>query len=68
MWADPNFDPLDTTNGILTFNEVQVSNAGIYTCGAMIHDTLGESAMIEGQYTLTVGSKSLFINIFMYYY
>ena len=67
MWADPNFDPLDTTDGILTFNEVQVSNAGNYTCGAMINDTLGESAMIEGQYTLTVESKSLYINIFIYY-
>ena len=46
----------------LTLNDVQVSNAGIYTCGTIINDTLGNSAMIERQYTLTVESKSLFIN------
>ena len=45
----------------LTLNDVQVSNAGIYTCGAIIHD-LDNSGMIERQYTLTVESKSLFIN------
>ena len=46
----------------LILNDVQVSNAGVYTCGAIINDTLGDSAMIERQYTLTVESKSLFIN------
>ena len=46
----------------LTLNDVQVSNAGVYTCGAIINDTLDESVMIERQYTLTVESKSLFIN------
>ena len=46
----------------LTLNEVQVSNAGMYTCGTIINDTLDESAMIERQHTLTVESKSLFIN------
>ena len=81
VWADPEFNPLNTSDGILTgsglnpiimddlmlslhltFNDVQVSNAGIYTCGAIINDTIGNSAMIERQYTLTVESKSLFIN------
>ena len=42
----------------LTLNEVQVSNAGMYTCGTIINDTLDESAMIERQHTLTVESKS----------
>ena len=72
VWVDPNFNLLNTTDGILTIvsldlilNEVQVSNAGVYTCGTMIHDTVDDSAMIERQYTLTVESKSLFINIFM---
>ena len=65
VWADQDFNPLNTTDGILTFNEIQVSNAGVYTCDAIINDTLGESAMIEGQYTLIVESKSLYINIFM---
>ena len=46
----------------LTLNDVQVSNAGIYTCGTMINDSLDDSAMIEKQYTLTVESKSLFID------
>ena len=71
VWVDPKFNPLNTTDGILTGSivsldltliEVQVSNAGVYTCGTMINDTLAESAMIERQYTLTVQSKSLFIN------
>ena len=46
----------------LILNDVQVSNAGVYTCGTIINDTLDGSAMIERQYTLTVESKSLFIN------
>ena len=46
----------------LTLNEVQVSNAGVYTCGTIINDSLDDSARIERQYTLTVESKSLFIN------
>ena len=78
VWADPEFNPLNITDGILTgsgmnpldlmlsldltLNDVQVSNAGIYTCGAIINDTLDNSAMIERQYTLTVESKSQFIN------
>ena len=71
VWDDPEFKPLNTTDGILTgsivsldltLNDVNVSNAGVYICGTMINDTLGESAMIERQYTLTVESKSLFIN------
>ena len=78
VWADPEFNPLNATDGILigsgmimddlmlsldlTLNDVQVSNAGEYTCGTIMNDTLGDSAMIEGQYTLTVESKSLFIN------
>ena len=81
MWADPEFNPLNASDGILTgsgmnpltmddlmlsldltLNDVQVSNAGVYTCGAIINDTLGDSAMIERQYTLTVESKSLFLN------
>ena len=78
VWADPKFNPLNITDEILigsgmimdnlilsldlTLNDVNISNAGVYTCGTIINDTLDESAMIEGQYTLTVESKSLFIN------
>ena len=81
VWADPEFYPLNATDGSLTgsrmnqlimddlmlsldltLNEVQVSNAGIYTCGTIINDTLEDSAIIERQYILTVESKSLFIN------
>ena len=47
----------------LILNDVNVSNAGIYTCGTIINDTLDDSALIERQYTLTVESKSLFIYI-----
>ena len=46
----------------LTFNDVNVINVGVYTCGAIINDTLGDSARIERRYTLKVESKSLFIN------
>ena len=46
----------------LTINEVQVSNAGVYICDTLISDTLGDVATIERQYTLTVESKSHFIN------
>ena len=81
MWADPEFNPLNAVDEILTgsgmnplitddsivslnltLNDVNVFNAGEYTCGAIINDTLGESAMIERQYTLKVESKSMFIN------
>ena len=81
VWADPEFNPLNTTDGILTgsgmnqlvmddlivsldlmLNDVNVSNAGVYICGTIINDTLGESARIERQYILTIESKSLFIN------
>ena len=50
----------------LMINEVQVSNAGVYICEAMINDTLGDVATIQKQYTLTVESKSLFFT-FDYY-
>ena len=71
MWVDPELNPLNTTDGMLTgsivsldltLNDVNVFNAGVYICGAIINDTLGESAMIERQYTLSVKSKSLFFN------
>ena len=45
----------------LMISKVQVSNAGVYICEAMINDTLGDVATIQKQYTLTVESKSLFI-------
>ena len=75
MWTDQYFNPFDgnlTGGGIdlmddlilsldLTINEVQVSNAGVYICEAMINDTLGDVTTIQKQYTLTVESKSLFI-------
>ena len=44
----------------LMINKVQVSNAGVYICEAMINDTLGDVVTIQKQYTLTVESKSLF--------
>ena len=76
VWTDQDFNPLNNTiegnliSGMdnlmlsldLIINEVQVSNTGVYTCGAIINDTLDESVMIERQYTLKVKSKSLFIN------
>ena len=75
VWTDQHFNPLNTIEGNLIsgmdslmlslelmINEVQVSNAGVYTCEAIINDTLGDAATIERQYTLTVESKSLFIN------
>ena len=75
VWTDEDFNPLNTVEGNLIsgmdnlmlsldlmINEVQASNAGVYTCGAIINDTLGDSATIEKQYTLTVESKFLFIN------
>ena len=43
----------------LMINEIQVSNAGVYICEAMINDTLGDVATIQKEYTLTVESKSL---------
>ena len=46
----------------LMINEVQVSNAGVYICEAIINDTLGYVDTIQKQYTLTVESKSLFFN------
>ena len=50
----------------LMINEVQVSNAGVYVCEAVINDTLGDVATIQRQYTLTVESRFLFItNIVM---
>ena len=75
VWTDQYFNPFDgnlTGGGIdlmddlilsldLTINEVQVSNAGVYICEAMINDTLGDVTTIQKQYTLTVESKSLFI-------
>ena len=76
VWTDPEFNPLNATDWSLTgsrmnpliimlsldltLNDVQVSNAGAYTCGTIINDTLDNSAMIERQYTLIVESKSLF--------
>ena len=80
VWTDQYFNPLNTIDenltGIgmndlilsldLTINEVQVYNAGVYICEAVINDTLGYVDTIQRQYTLTVESKSLFINnIFM---
>ena len=77
VWTDQHFNhPLNTIDGTLigsamadlvlsldlAISKVQVSNAGVYTCGTIINDTLGDSAMIERQYTLTVESNSLFIN------
>ena len=75
VWTDQDINPLNTIDGNLTgsgmddlilsldltINEVQVSNAGVYICEAMINDTLGDVATIQGQHTLTVESKSLFI-------
>ena len=46
----------------LMINKVRVSNAGVYICEAVINDTLGYIDTIQRQYTLTVESKSLFIN------
>ena len=81
VWTDQYFNPLNTIDenltGIgmndlilsldLTINEVQVYNAGVYICEAVINDTLGYVDTIQRQYTLTVESKSLFINnIFMW--
>ena len=43
----------------LMINEVQVSNAGVYTCYTIINDTLGDSVVNDAQHTLTVESKSL---------
>ena len=75
VWTDQDFNPLNTIEGNLIsgmdnlmlsldlmINEVHVSNAGVYTCDAIINDTLGDAATIERQYTLTVESKFLFIN------
>ena len=76
VWTDQDFNPINTINEILdgsgvkdlilslnhTINEVQVSNAGVYICDTLISDTLGDVATIERQYTLTVESKSHFIN------
>ena len=76
VWTDQDFNPINTIDEILdgsgvddlmlsldlTINEVQVSNAGVYICDTIISDTLGDVATIERQYTLTVESKSHFIN------
>ena len=76
VWTDQYFNPLNTIDGTLigsamddlvlsldlVISKVQVSNAGVYTCGTIINDTLGDSASIERQYNLTVESKFLFIN------
>ena len=81
MWTDQDFNPINTIDGMdpmddimlsldLVISKVQVSNAGIYTCSAIINDTLGDSAMSERHYTLTIESKSLFImscNYYCYY-
>ena len=74
MWTEQYFNPLNIVDGNLTgsgvndlilsldlmINEIQVSNAGVYICEAMINDTLGDIATIQKLYTLTVESKSLF--------
>ena len=75
VWTDQDFNPLNTIEGNLIsgmdnlmlsldliINEVHVSNAGVYTCSAIINDTLGDSATIERHHTLNVASKYLFIN------
>ena len=76
VWTDQHFNPINKIDEIsdgsgindlmlslnLTINEVQVSNAGVYICDTLISDTLGDVATIERQYTLTVESKSHFIN------
>ena len=75
VWTDQDFNPINNTikgnliSGMdnlmlsldLIINEVQVSNAGVYTCDTIINDTLGVVATIERQYSQTVESKSLFI-------
>ena len=74
MWTDQHFilrnttDEMDLMDDLLLFldlmiHEVQVSNAGVYTCYAIINDTLGDSATIERHHTLTVESKSFFFYV-----
>ena len=78
VWTDQDFNPISTIDGMdpmddiilsldLVINDVQVSNAGVYTCGAKINDTLGNSAMSERHFTLNVESKFLFIMSCNYY-
>ena len=76
VWTDQYLNPLNTIDRTLigsamddlvlsldlVISKVHVSNAGVYTCGTIINDTLGDSTMIERQYTLNVESKFLFIN------
>ena len=74
VWTDQDSNLLNTMGLMddlmlsldLMINEVQVSDAGVYICEAVIKDTLGDVATIQRQYTLTVESKFLFItNIVM---
>ena len=78
VWTDQYFNPINTIDRMdpmddimlsldLVINEVQVFSAGVYTCSAIINDTLGDSAMSERHYTLTIESKSLFIMSCDYY-
>ena len=46
----------------LTFDVVSVSNAGEYTCGAIVEDSMGESIQVMSNFTLFVESK-LIINV-----
>ncbi len=45
----------------LTFDIVSVSDAGVYTCGANLEDSMGESILVMSSLTLFVESK-LIIN------
>ena len=46
----------------LTFDVVTVSNAGEYTCGANLSDSMGKSIQVMSNLTLFVESK-LIINV-----
>ncbi len=48
----------------LTFDIVSVSNAGEYTCGANLEDSMGESILVTSNLTLFVESKHCFKYLF----